>query len=117
MRRMLVGIWVLEFLTLTARAGQTGAAQDPVANKTNLPYKEEFFPVEKDVKLQVLDWGGTGRAMILLAALGFDAHEWDSFAPKLVPKYHVYAITRRGFGTSSAPKPNCENYAADRFGG
>jgi non-heme chloroperoxidase len=23
--------------------------------------KQEFAPVEKDVKLEVLDWGGTGR--------------------------------------------------------
>jgi hypothetical protein len=23
--------------------------------------KQEFVPVEKDVKLEVLDWGGTGR--------------------------------------------------------
>lgn len=104
MRRMLVWIWVLKVLTLTAQAGQTGAAQDPVANETHLPYKEEFFPVEKDVKLQVLDRGGTGRAMILLAALGFDAHEWDSFAPKLAPKYHVYPITRHGFGMNCKPR-------------
>jgi pimeloyl-ACP methyl ester carboxylesterase len=34
----------------------------------------------------------------------------------LVPACHVYAITRRGFGKSSAPTPDRENYSADRLG-
>jgi hypothetical protein len=25
----------------------------------------------------------------------------DEFAPKLIPEYHVYGITRRGYGASS----------------
>jgi pimeloyl-ACP methyl ester carboxylesterase len=32
------------------------------------------------------------------------------------PRNHVYAITRRGFGTSSKPAPTTENYNADRLG-
>jgi pimeloyl-ACP methyl ester carboxylesterase len=31
-------------------------------------------------------------------------------------KYHVYGITRRGFGASSAPAPARNNYSADRLG-
>jgi len=75
-----------------------------------------FVPVEKDVKLEVIDWGGTGRPLILLAGLGGTAHDYDSFAPKLVPAYHVYGITRRGYGASSKPAPDCNNYSADRMG-
>ncbi len=45
-------------------------------------------------------WGGTGRAIVLLAASGCTAHVFDDFAPKLVNRGHVYAITRRGFGAS-----------------
>lgn len=80
------------------------------------PHKTLFIPVETDVKLEVLDWGGTGRPLVLLAGLGNDAHVFDSFALKLTPRYHVYGITRRGFGASSAPAPTSENYAADRLG-
>ena len=76
----------------------------------------QFIPVEKDVKLEVLDWGGTGRPLIFLAGLGGTAHIFDNFAPKFTPKYHVYGITRRGFGGSSAPPPVDGNYSADRLG-
>ncbi len=69
------------------------------------PHKAQFIPVEKDIKLEVLDWGGTGRPLVLLTGLGNDAHVFDKFAPKLTEKYHVYGITRRGFGISSSPSP------------
>lgn len=80
------------------------------------PHTVQFVTVEEGVKLEVLDWGGTGRPLVFLAGLGFDAHGFDTIAPKLVPKYHVYAISRRGFGASSAPPPLNGNYSADRLG-
>jgi non-heme chloroperoxidase len=64
----------------------------------------------------VLDWGGTGRPLIFLTGLGNNAHVYDKFAPKFTAGWHVYGITRRGFGASSAPKPTEGNYAADRLG-
>src|SRR5258708_24888219 len=76
---------------------------------------EHLVSVEPDVKLQVLDWGGTGRPLIFLSGLGDDAHVYDKFALKFTEKYHVYAITRRGFGASSKPAPTNENYNADRL--
>jgi pimeloyl-ACP methyl ester carboxylesterase len=72
--------------------------------------------VEKDVKLEVLDWGGTGRPLIFLAGNGLTAHDFDSFAPKFTSSHHVYGITRRGFGASSAPAPTNTNYSAERLG-
>jgi pimeloyl-ACP methyl ester carboxylesterase len=48
--------------------------------------------------------------------LGNTAHVFDDFAPKLTRDYHVYGITRRGFGASSAPVPDAANYSADRLG-
>jgi pimeloyl-ACP methyl ester carboxylesterase len=68
------------------------------------------------VKLEVLDWGGTGRPLVLLAGLGNSAHGFDKFAPKLLAKYHVYAISRRGYGASDSPVPTGENYSADKLG-
>jgi pimeloyl-ACP methyl ester carboxylesterase len=76
----------------------------------------QFITVDKDVKLEVLDWGGTGRPMILLTGLGNNAHVFDRLAPKLSTSYHVYGITRRGYGLSSAPVPSDDNYSADRLG-
>jgi non-heme chloroperoxidase len=80
------------------------------------PHKVQLISVDKDIKLEVLDWGGSGRPMILLAGLGATAHVFDHFALKLTPAYHVYGITRRGFGKSSAPAPANGNYASDGLG-
>jgi pimeloyl-ACP methyl ester carboxylesterase len=62
-----------------------------------------------------LDWGGTGRPLVFLAGLGFTAHDFDEFAPQFTGEHHVYGITRRGFGSSSAPTPTNSNYTADRL--
>jgi pimeloyl-ACP methyl ester carboxylesterase len=80
------------------------------------PHIVQFVTVADNVKLEVLDWGGAGRPMVLLAGLGNTAHTFDKFAPKLSATYHVYGITRRGFGASSAPVPANGNYSADRLG-
>jgi len=63
----------------------------------------QFVEVEPGVRLEVLDWGGTGRPVVLLAGGGDTAHVYDEFAPKLTADYHVFGITRRGFGDSSKP--------------
>jgi pimeloyl-ACP methyl ester carboxylesterase len=75
-----------------------------------------FVTVDKDVKLEVVDWGGSGRPVVLLTGLGNNAHVYDKFAAKLTPTYHVYGITRRGFGASSKPPLDNGNYTADRLG-
>src|SRR5580692_6811930 len=73
----------------------------------------QFITVDQNVNLEVLDWGGFGRPLMLLTGLGDTAHVFDQFAPKLTAAYHVYGITRRGYGASSAP---AAGYSADRLG-
>jgi pimeloyl-ACP methyl ester carboxylesterase len=75
-----------------------------------------MIPVDKDIKLEVLDWGGAGRPLVLLTGLGNTAHIFEKFASKLTASYHVYGVTRRGFGDSSAPVPNATNYTTARLG-
>ncbi|HTS24319.1 MAG TPA: alpha/beta hydrolase [Bryobacteraceae bacterium] len=77
------------------------------------PYHVEFIEVEAGVKLEAVDWGGSGRPVVLLAGLGANAHTYDKFAARLTPSYHVCGITRRGFGPSSVPP---SGYSADRLG-
>lgn len=88
-------------------------AQAPSAWHDPSQHQVEFVDVEQNVKLEVLDWGGTGRAIVFLPGLGNTAHVFDDFAPKLTDAFHVYGITRRGFGASSAPE---SGYGADRLG-
>jgi pimeloyl-ACP methyl ester carboxylesterase len=73
----------------------------------------QLVTVDKDIRLEVLDWGGSGRPVVLLAGLGNAAHIFDKLAPKFTANHHVYGITRRGFGVSSAP---ATGYSADRLG-
>lgn len=102
-------------------AGQSVALnfeQPPPANRWRVAsYKTALISVAPGVKLEVLDWGGSGRPLVLLAGLGDTAHVFDEFATKLTANYHVYGITRRGYGASSRPSPmNVANYGADRLG-
>jgi hypothetical protein len=51
-----------------------------------------FVDVGDGVKVEVVDWGGNKRALILLAGSGNSAHIYEDFAPKLAGSYHVYGI-------------------------
>jgi non-heme chloroperoxidase len=88
-------------------------AQQPPVWKDPSPHITQFVTVDKNVRLEVLDWGGSGRPLVLLAGGGDTAHVFDDFAPKLTPTFHVYGITRRGFGESGFSP---EGYGADRLG-
>ena len=59
--------------------------------------------VAPDVALEVVDWGGSGPAMVLLTGLGDNAHVYDGFAAQFTDDFHVVGITRRGFLPSSQP--------------
>lgn len=96
-----------------AQLGCNPGKKNPAAWRDPSPHKVQFVPVAKNVQLEVLDWRGSGRPLVLLAGLGNTAHVFDDFAPKLVPKYRVYGITRRGCGASSIPE---DGYSADRLG-
>ena len=89
--------FVLAFPLAVACAQTSASWQDPS------PHRVQFVTVEEGVRLEVLDWGGSGRPIVLLAGSGNSAHVFDDFAPKLVDAYHVYGITRRGYGESSRP--------------
>jgi non-heme chloroperoxidase len=75
-------------------------SQSAPAWKDPSPHTIRFMSVDDNVPLEVLDWGGSGRAVVLLAGGGDTAHVFDDFAPKLIAHNHVYGITRRGFGAS-----------------
>jgi len=82
----------------TAHAQESAPWRDPSKHSV------QFVTVQEGVSLEVLDWGGTGRPVVLLAGSGNTAHIFDDFAEKLSGACcHVYGITRRGFGASTHP--------------
>jgi pimeloyl-ACP methyl ester carboxylesterase len=104
-RIIIAGISIV--VVCTACAAQTVSEwRDPS------PHRATMVSVDREVTLEVLDWGGTGRPLVLLAGLGNTAHVFDDFAPRLTSIGHVYGITRRGYGRSSVPQ---HGYDADRL--
>ncbi|MBD2757237.1 alpha/beta fold hydrolase [Spirosoma validum] len=71
---------------------------------TSVTHQTRFVTVADSVALEVLDWGSTGQPLVFLTGFGNTAHVFDEFAPRFIDQYHIYAITRRGFGQSSKPK-------------
>jgi non-heme chloroperoxidase len=72
-------------------------------------HRVRFVSVEGQVQLEVLDWGGAGRPLLLLAGGGNTAHVFDDIAPKLATDHHVYGMTRRGFGASGFSASSSSN--------
>lgn len=84
-------------------AAEEDAAQ-PAECLDVTPHEVTFVTVEPGVQLEVLDFGGSGEAMVLLTGLGDNAHVWDGFAYQFTDHFHVIGITRRGFGRSDQPE-------------
>ena len=92
-----VGLAVLGVPVLARDLSQTNAAwRDPS------PHHVRWITVDSSVRLEILDWGGSGPPLVLLGCY-MSAHMYDEFAPKLTNQFHVYGITRRGIGASEKP--------------
>jgi non-heme chloroperoxidase len=78
------------------------AAQSGTTWRDPSPHQGRFVTVESSVRLEVLDWGGTGRP-ILFVGCYLTGHVYDNIAPKLTDQFRVYAVTRRGVGASDHP--------------
>jgi pimeloyl-ACP methyl ester carboxylesterase len=96
-------IGVVLSCTLLVGLPSVSCAQEHGRWRDPSKHQLKFVTVDEGVQLEVLDWGGIGRVVVLLAGSGNSAHVFDDFAPKLTDCCHVYGITRRGFGSSSQP--------------
>ena len=84
-------------LAVFAFAGQnTPPWRDPS------PHQVRMITVDSSIKLEVLDWGGTGRPIVFVGCY-LSGHVYDNIAPKLTNQFRVYAVTRRGVGSSDHP--------------
>lgn len=98
MNRLCLAIFCVLLAVATPVSPQQAEWKDPSPHGTRL------VTVDDNVQLEVLDWGGSGPALVLLAGLGGTAHHYDDFAPALTAQYRVVGVTRRGHrGSSAAP--------------
>jgi len=100
-RRMVRITMAATFLLVTALSAVGSVRAQGTAT---LQPRATLIAVADSVRLEVLDWGGEGPTLILLAGLGHTAHVFDGFVQRLTPHLHVIGVTRRGFGASSRPK-------------
>ena len=61
------------------------------------------FVTTNGLRLQYLDWGGTGKPIIFLHGFGDSPHYFDDIAPALSRQHRVLALARRGHGQSERP--------------
>jgi len=62
--------------------------------------QSKLIAVDNNVHLHYLDFGGNGPALVFLPGLGSTAYIFNDFAPRFTDRFHVYALTRRGYGSS-----------------
>jgi pimeloyl-ACP methyl ester carboxylesterase len=93
---------VAGLLAVSALATAPSAAQTKPDPRDPSPHKVHFVIVEGSVRLEVLDWGGSGRPVLFVGCY-LTGHVYDNIAPKLTDRFHVYAVTRRGVGASDHP--------------
>src|SRR5258708_8901152 len=92
---LLGGTTLLICFVMPLRSQSVPAWKDPS------PHTIRFISVDDNVRLEVLDWGGSGRAVVLLAGGRGPAHVVDHFASKRPVPNRLYGITRRGFRVSA----------------
>lgn len=110
--RTLSGLWSLPRMKpIATRYERVAKPSWPLGEPTT-----HMVEVQPGVHVEALDWGGNGRPMLLLAGLGNTGHDFFPIIDKLRAKYHVYSMTRRGFGNSTVLPAISETYNADRLG-
>lgn len=78
--------------------GSSAPWPDPSAHRS-------AFITTNGVRLNYLDWGGRGPALILIHGLGDNPHIFDDLAPGLTDRFHVIAYARRAHGLSETKPP------------
>ena len=93
-----VALCVFGTSVLASRPG----AHSSGTQRDSSPHQVRWVTIDSSVTLEVLDWGGSGPPLVLLACY-WSTHVYDEFAPKLTDQFHVYGLTRRGIGRSDKP--------------
>ena len=99
-------------LSLVALIAATGCSQpapppapaEPPAWSDPSPHTNGFV-VSNGVRLNYLDWGGSGPPLILIHGYGDNPHAFDDMAPAFRDRFRVLAYARRGHGRSETKGP------------
>jgi len=87
----------------TVSNADSGATTQATTWHDTSPHTVQFVAAPGGVRLEVLDWGGQGEPLVFIPGLENTGHIFDDFAPRFTDRFHVLAITRRGWGASDHP--------------
>lgn len=76
------------------------ASCNPSNKKNQTEYQIKSVKGHTNNTIEVLDFGGSGQPLFFLTGLGNAAYVYVDFAPKFKDNFHVYAMSRRGYGGS-----------------
>jgi len=100
--RCILLAYALLGMALSAQAPPNAAEEVAWADPS--PHTNAYIEAN-GVRLNYLDWGGTGPVLILIHGLCGDPHGFDDLAPAFTDRYRVIAYARRGHGRSEAKAP------------
>jgi pimeloyl-ACP methyl ester carboxylesterase len=91
--------------TSAALALLTLAACRKVATWSDPSPHKNGFVTASGIRINYLDWGGSGPTLILIHGYGDNPHVFDDIAPAFTDRFRVIAYARRGQGDSEAKEP------------
>ena len=74
-----------------------------VANQMRDTHPHDEYTRYGGLRMHVRNWGGEGRAVVLLHGLASTCRIWDFVAPILAENFSVIAVDQRGHGDSGKP--------------
>ncbi len=98
MQRISISLLLLLTLLTLGACRKHAAWSDTAAHKSG-------FVTANGIRLNYLDWGGSGPVLILIHGLADNPHIYDDLAPAFTDRFRVIAYARRGHGLSGAKEP------------
>jgi pimeloyl-ACP methyl ester carboxylesterase len=103
MNRSSALLTLLTFLVVGVLSAPVPAAT--TAHAVAVRQSVEGFADVNGVRLQYLDWGGPGAALIFVPGLPGGAHSFDDLAPAFTDRFRVLTYAHRGAGNSEIKGP------------
>jgi pimeloyl-ACP methyl ester carboxylesterase len=95
---------MVAYLLLAASCGQ-GPTNKKSTEWTDQSTHKSGFVTANGIRLNYLDWGGSGSVLILIHGLNDNPHIFDNVAAAFTDRFRVIAYARRGHGDSEAKEP------------
>jgi len=105
---MKYSLYIITFFAITASHLSCNRAKQPTMPEKEQLYSEGIIETS-EVKLQYLDWGGSGQPLILIHGVGDSPYIFEDLAAALRSNFRIIAYARRGHGKSETSDSDYSN--------